>query len=71
MDVSIPGMDGWTVTRSLKGGKDTARIPVIVITAHAFPEDRERAREVGCDAFLTKPCEPSVVLAEVRRLVGD
>ncbi len=71
MDVSIPGMDGWTVTRILKEEKATAQLPVIVITAHAFPEDRERAEQVGCDGFLTKPCEPRLVLAEVWRVTGD
>jgi CheY-like chemotaxis protein len=70
MDVSIPGIDGWTATERLKGDPETADIPVIVLTAHAFPEDRKRASEVGCDVFLTKPCEPRDVMNEVRRLLG-
>ena len=70
MDVSIPGMDGWTVTRLLKEEEATAALPVIVITAHAFPEDRKRAEEAGCDGFLTKPCEPRVVLEEVWRVTA-
>ena len=69
MDVSIPGMDGWTVTEHLKGDPETAGIPVIIITAHAFPEDLGRARRVGCEGFLTKPCEPRRVLEEVCRLI--
>jgi CheY-like chemotaxis protein len=69
MDVSIPGIDGWTATERLKGDPETADIPVIVLTAHAFPEDRKRASEVGCDVFLTKPCEPRDVMNEVRRLL--
>lgn len=71
MDVSIPEMDGWTVTRTLKGEESTADLPVIVITAHAFPEDREMAERVGCDGFLTKPCEPRLVLEEVWRVTAD
>jgi CheY-like chemotaxis protein len=67
MDVSIPGLDGWTVTERLKGDPKTAGIPVIIITAHAFPEDLARAKRVGCDGFLTKPCEPRRVLEEVIR----
>jgi two-component system, cell cycle response regulator DivK len=67
MDVSIPGVDGWTATQRLKSDPQMADIPVIVLTAHAFPEDRVRARAVGCNAFLTKPCEPREVLEEVRR----
>lgn len=70
MDVSIPGMDGWSVTERLKSSPETLEIPVIIITAHAFPEDARRAEMVGCDGFLTKPCEPRRVLDEVFRLVG-
>lgn len=69
MDVSIPGIDGWTVTERLKGDPKTAQIPVIIITAHAFPEDVGRAGRVGCDGFLTKPCDPRRVLEEVCRLL--
>lgn len=70
MDISIPGMDGWTVTRMLKDDPETRSVPVIVITAHAFPEDREMAEEVGSDGFLTKPCEPRLVLEEVWRVTS-
>jgi CheY-like chemotaxis protein len=70
MDISIPDMDGWAVTSRLKADPDTSDIPVIVVTAYAFPEDRTRADSMGCDGFLTKPCEPSRVLAEIQRLLG-
>jgi two-component system cell cycle response regulator DivK len=69
MDVSIPGLDGWTVTERLKADPSTEDIPIIIITAHAFPEDLARAKRVGCDGFLTKPCEPRRVLEEVIRLL--
>jgi CheY-like chemotaxis protein len=69
MDVSIPGIDGWTVTERLKGDPETTRIPVIIITAHAFPEDLARSKQVGCDGFLTKPCEPRRVVEEVVRVL--
>lgn len=71
MDVSIPGMDGWSVTEELKNDPETSEITVVIITAHAFPEDLRRAESVGCDGFLTKPCEPRQVLEEVRRLTSD
>jgi len=71
MDVSVPGMDGWRVTELLKDDPHTADIPVIIVTAHAFPEDLRRAEGVGSDAFLTKPCEPRRVLEEVRRLLAS
>jgi len=71
MDVSVPGMDGWTVTQQLKSDPDTSEIRVVIVTAHAFPEDVQRAESVGCDGFLTKPCEPWRVLEEVTRLISD
>lgn len=57
MDISIPGMDGWSTTKVLKQGADTSEVPIIIITAHAFPQDHVRAADVGCDGFLSKPCE--------------
>jgi len=69
MDISIPLIDGWEVTRMLKQEDATRHIPVIALTAHAMPGDRERAIEVGCDGYLAKPCEPRAVLAEVNRLI--
>ena len=71
MDVSIPVMDGWQATATLKADPATARIPVIALTAHALPADRERAEEVGCDGYLAKPVEPRRVLEEVRRFLGE
>jgi two-component system, cell cycle response regulator DivK len=69
MDVSIPGMDGWSATKLLKAEEETAGIPVIAITAHAFSKNREKAREVGCDVFLPKPCHPTQVLAEILQVL--
>ena len=70
MDVSLPDLDGWSVTAQLKADPETVGIPVIVVTAYAFPEDRTRANQIGCDGFLTKPCEPSRVLAELQWLLA-
>lgn len=71
MDVSIPVMDGWEATRTLKADPATAMIPVIALTAHALQSDRDRAVEVGCDGYLAKPVEPRRVLEEVQRFLGD
>jgi two-component system cell cycle response regulator DivK len=68
MDVSIPIIDGWEATRRLKADPATASIPVLVLTAHALPEDRARAIEVGADSYLAKPAEPRVVYNEVLSL---
>jgi CheY-like chemotaxis protein len=57
MDIGLPGMDGWQVTRLLKDNPQTCGIPIIALTAHALLTDREKAREVGCDDYDTKPID--------------
>jgi two-component system, cell cycle response regulator DivK len=48
MDLSLPVVDGWEVTRRLKAEPETRAIPVIALTAHAMRGDKERARACGC-----------------------
>lgn len=69
MDMSLPVMDGWTATRTLKDDADTAGIPVIALTAHAMDSDREKALSAGCDDFATKPIEMPVLLEKISALV--
>ena len=57
MDISLPVMDGWEVTRLLKANEATRHIPIIALTAHALVTDRAKAFEVGFDDYDTKPVE--------------
>ena len=57
MDIGLPDMDGWEVTRLLKANESTRNIPIIALTAHALVTDRAKAFEVGCDDYDTKPVE--------------
>jgi CheY-like chemotaxis protein len=57
MDISLPMMNGWEVTRLLKSNESTKHIPIIALTAHAMVTDREKAFEAGCDDYDTKPIE--------------
>ncbi len=57
MDISLPLMGGWEVTRLLKAEDSTRHIPIIALTAHAWVTDREKAIEAGCDDYDTKPVE--------------
>ena len=70
MDLSLPSMDGLTAIASLSGNPETGAIPVIVLSAHTFPADEQRAREAGAAAFLAKPCDP-IHLARVVREVSE
>jgi CheY-like chemotaxis protein len=69
MDIGLPGMDGWQVTRMLKTNADTRGIPIIALTAHALLSDREKAREVGCDDYDTKPIEFTRLLDKIEALL--
>lgn len=55
MDLDLPVIDGWELTRRLKNDAATRNIPVIALTAHAMTGSRERALAAGCDEFDTKP----------------
>ena len=57
MDISLPVMSGWEVTRLLKANEATRHIPIIALTAHAWVTDRDKAFEAGCDDYDTKPVE--------------
>ncbi len=57
MDIGLPDMDGWEVTRLLKSTESTKNIPVIALTAHALVTDRQKAFEAGCDDYDTKPVD--------------
>jgi CheY-like chemotaxis protein len=70
MDISIPGIDGWDATRILRQDPETSAIPIIALTAHALPGDREKAMQLGFASYLSKPVEPSTVVAEVRLWLG-
>ena len=69
MDVGLPEMDGWQVTRLLKSNAATRRIPIIALTAHALLSDREKAREVGCDDYDTKPVEFGRLIEKLESLL--
>ncbi len=64
VDLAMPEVDGWTVTRELKADPATRQIKIVVVTVRSLLEDRLRAQEAGCDAYITKPMSMTQ-LAEV------
>jgi len=66
MDIQLPGIDGYEVTRRIKADLDLRAIPIIAVTSYALSGDAEKAFEAGCDAYVTKPYSPRQLLAKVR-----
>ncbi|HJU31632.1 MAG TPA: response regulator [Hyphomicrobiaceae bacterium] len=58
-------MDGWEATRRIKANRDTARIPIIALTASAFESDRRKSLAAGCCDFDTKPVDLVRLLAKI------
>ena len=70
MDLLLPGMDGWQATAELKKDPRLKHVPIVALTAHAFSDERERIANLGCDAFLAKPCLPPDLIRTVDRILG-
>ena len=71
MDMNMPELDGWEATRQLKAAAETKDLPVIALTAHAMSGDRDRALEVGCADYHTKPVEFPKLLAQIETLLQN
>ena len=69
LDLGLPGIDGRTVARTLKGDPATAAVPIIVVTASAEDDTRRWALHLGCDDFLEKPVELRTLTAAVERCI--
>ena len=67
LDIMMPQMDGYEVMRRLKSEKKTRDIPVVMLTAKSNPDDRQRSRDMGAVAYITKPFR----LEELRGTVND
>ena len=69
MDLRLPGLDGYEVTKALKEDDRTKQIPVIALTAFAMEGDREKALQAGCDGYITKPVDTKHFPAAVRQFL--
>ena len=71
MDIGLPDMDGWEVTRILKSFEETRHIPIIALTAHALVTDRQKAFEAGCDDYDTKPVDFARLSEKIENLLAE
>ena len=69
MDLSLPVMDGWEATSTIKCNDNTKDTPIIVLTAHAMAGDREKALEAGADEYDTKPIDFKRLLGKIKEFI--
>ena len=70
MDVHMPQVDGWTLTREIKANPRTRSVRDLVVSASVRNEDRVAAEESGADSFIGKPCDPQLIVSELTRLLS-
>jgi len=71
MDLSLPVMDGWEATRRLKANQTLKNIPIIALSAHAMMGDEEKARECGCDDYLSKPLDEDLLFQKIGQFLDS
>ena len=71
MDLSLPHMDGWTATGTIKANTELVHIPIIALTAHAMVGDREKALAAGCDDYISKPIDLRELQAKLLQYLED
>lgn len=69
MDIQLPVMDGYEAMRRIRADPELKTIPIIAVTSYALSGDEEKARAAGCDAYVTKPFSPRVLLAQIRKFL--
>jgi CheY-like chemotaxis protein len=69
MDCQMPELDGYEAARQIRTANHQARVPIIALTAQAFPGDRERCLEAGMDDYVSKPINAAQFIATVRRWI--
>jgi two-component system, cell cycle response regulator DivK len=70
-DLAVPGLDGFEFCRALQQSAETKNIPIIAITGHSeYLDEPDRFRHAGISHVLIKPCDPEVVVRELRRLLA-
>lgn len=70
LDLSLPIVDGWEAARQLKASEATKAIPIVALSAHAMPGDREKAIAAGCDDYDTKPIDLPRLLRKIEALLS-
>jgi CheY-like chemotaxis protein len=71
MDIGLPGRDGLQLTRDLRASPQTHDLVIVAMTAHAMPDDEQRALAAGCDGYISKPIRTRTLSAEVDAFIAS
>ena len=66
MDIQLPGLDGYEVTRRIKANPTLSHIPIIAVTSYALSGDEQKAYAAGCNDYVAKPFSPRALMAKIR-----
>ena len=69
LDIQLPGMDGYTVARILRGIESLRAIPIIAVTSYAMTGDREKSLAAGCNGYIEKPINPETFVSEIEQFL--
>jgi len=71
MDLSLPGIDGWEATRQIKANTTLTHIPILALSSHAMRGDEEKARQAGCDDYLSKPLDEDLLFEKLQQVLRE
>jgi two-component system, cell cycle response regulator DivK len=71
MDINMPDIDGYTLTRELKAMPHMTNVPIVAMTANVMKGDRERSLEAGCDGYIQKPIDVDLLPKQVGRFLAQ
>ena len=69
LDIMLPGLDGYEVCQQLRKEPETAKLPILMLSAKAREIDKATGLKIGADDYLTKPADPSTIVAKVKALL--
>ncbi len=69
LDIMLPGLDGYEVCQQLRKEPETAKLPILMLSAKAREIDKDTGLKIGADDYLTKPADPSTIVAKVKDLL--
>jgi two-component system, cell cycle response regulator DivK len=70
IDINLPGIDGYTITRQLRQMERFAHMPIIALTANVMKADREKSVAAGCDGFIQKPIDIDILPEQIRSFLA-